>query len=92
MLNRREQLEIEELKQRYKAVLETGELNPHGYEICPEDYYDYMIHVISKTYGIPKSEAEKYHETDYIRLVMFNNLEILRNESIIKSNTGENKF
>ena len=89
MQNEREQREINELQMRYAAALESAELIPHGYEICPEDYYDYMIHIISKIYGITKQAAEKYTETDYARLVIFNNLEILRNRSIYKSNSGE---
>jgi hypothetical protein len=89
LLNERERIEIDEFKQRYESLFEAREHTPHEYEICPEDYCDYMMHVLAKTYGIPPAEAGKYFEADYIRLVMFNNLEVLKNESIIKSNSGE---
>jgi hypothetical protein len=49
-----------------------------------------MIHILSKTYGISIQEAEKHREIDYIKLVVFNNLELLRDESILKTNPGEN--
>ena len=90
MLIERERIEIEEFKQRYEAAFETDGPAPHGYEICPEDYYDYMIHILAKTYGISIQEAEKHREIDYLRLAVFNNLELLRNESILKTNPGEN--
>ncbi len=89
MLNERERIEIDDFKQRYESLFEARESAPHGYEICPEDYTDYMIHVLAKTYGVPPAEAGKYFEADYIRLVVFNNLEVLRNENIIKTNSGE---
>jgi len=88
LLNERECEEINKFKQRYEAAFVTDGHNPHGYEICPEDYFDYMIHVLAKSYGIPISTAGKYFEIDYIRLIVFNNLEALRNESIIKTNSG----
>lgn len=89
MLDERERIEIDEFKQRYESLFEAHEHAPHGYEICPEDYSDYMMHVLAKTYGVPLTEAGKHYEVDYIRLVVFNNLEVLRNENIIKTNSGE---
>ena len=89
MLNERERAEIDDFKQRYESLFQNDEHTPHGYEICTEDFTDYMMHVLAKTYGITITEAGKHYEADYLRLVVFNNLEILRNESIIKSNSGE---
>ena len=89
MLNERERIETGEFKQRYESLFEAREGAPHEYEICPEDYCDYMMHVLAKSYGLSPAEAGKYFEADYIRLVVFNNLEVLRNENIIKTNSGE---
>lgn len=53
---------------------------PDEYNIPEELQYDYMLHMIIKTYGISIAEAEKFNEADFAKMVYFENIESARAE------------
>jgi hypothetical protein len=48
-----------------------------------------MIHVISKTHGLPVSEASKYCELDYWKITAFENLEYAKEEYLVRKFKNE---
>lgn len=58
---------------------------PPQYDIPEELQYEYMIHVICKTYGVSRYAGGRHKETDFWELLAFENLDSVKQEYIMKS-------
>jgi hypothetical protein len=65
---------------------------PHEYTIPDILLYRYMIHCISKKYGISKREASLHREIDFWEMIGFENMDRVKEDYMIKSLRDEVSF
>lgn len=66
------------------AAFEGGHYIPEHLSVPDEMLYSYMIHRISKTYGISKSQAGRHTEYDFWEMLAYENLDGKKEEYLMK--------
>lgn len=56
---------------------------PAEYNVPDIMQYSYMIHMLSKTYGISRYEAGQHREVDFWEMLAFENLDKAKEEYLI---------
>ena len=77
------------MKELIPEAFKTRQILPEHLIIPDELTYSYMIHVISKTHGVPVSTASAYTELDYWQLASFENLDSAKEEYLIRKFKNE---
>jgi hypothetical protein len=68
---------------------------PPEFIVPGELQYDYMIHLIIKTYGVSIAEAEEFTEEDFAKMIYFENIESARKNylrSLFKHNQEAGEY
>jgi len=63
--------------------------------VADELQYDYMIHLIIKTYGVSNAEADEFTEEDFAKMIYFENIEQARKNylrSLYKQNQSAGEY
>ena len=64
---------------------------PEEFLVPDELKYEYMIHVICKTYGLSKTVGSRHTESDFWKLLGFENLDGAKEDYLINNNKNQTR-